>query len=265
MNVLKKFCEKINWDDSQLKLILDTLSMEEVVSQLIEWYKIEDYYAADFARQFYISARLPEVEKGLFYDLLMENGFFALVKGSLYSENINSCGASIYTIGKFTHYNQIVYLEKAYEEYFEPNNFILSESCLFEMDWLRSKKVSGYLKALWKKNSLLSKLTLLGYYSRLERGKEYEGLIHDEELLFFVNPLKDPAVDSSFVESRLSNLKNHLGDYLPQKGGIRISYGEIKEIASHYFKDYKDIPRSEREQWARDFEKLLASMRNSKS
>lgn len=231
--------------------------MDELIGQLIDWYTLDYWEGAFFARNFYISAGLPAAEKARFYELCVEKGFFDLVKAALYSENTNSCGVAIYTIGKFTHYDQVIHLEKAYEEYFEPNNFVLSQSCLFEMKWLRSKKVPGYLKALWEKNTLLSKGILLMYYSSRERSKEYEGLIRDEELLFFVNPLKDPAVDSSFVESRLSNLKNHLGDYLPQKGGIRISYPEIKEVAPRYFKNYKDIPRSEMEQWEKDFKKLL--------
>lgn len=53
------------------------------------------------------------------------------------------------------------------------------------------------------------------------------------------------------------NFINHIDKYLANRKGIKIELEDVKKGSLLYFKGYKDVPKSESEAWAKEFEKQL--------
>ncbi len=164
----------IDYDPESLSSVLDSFNPEESANGIMELLKSPspDYIElTTFARDVYFSNQIPKIQKEEYYQCLVDSGFFQELDKCLYAADYTLCSWTIYIIGKFSHHENAILLERAYESSAIQNNPILAYRALSEMRWLGSPKVNAYIKKIGKVNSLISALTLFYYYDCVSEKK----------------------------------------------------------------------------------------------
>lgn len=238
MDTLLTFLQKeyFRTVDCNLRFLLDKYSIEEIVKEIIGWLNVEklNYFdTTTFARDFYIGSDWTQAEKDNFYNELQRQEFFPQLNDFLYSNSFAVCSWTIYTIGKFSHNENVSFLETAYETNYRLTNPILSYRCLNELSWLSSNKVDQYLKELKVNNSWKSKLVLLYYYESDSDNTKFKELLTDKELTSFIIP-KETTIDTEEeISNRLFAFENYITEIYNTE--TQVDKQGFENIARSYF------------------------------
>lgn len=226
--------------DCQLQYLLKEYEIADIVREIIEWLETDiqdnDVGKIDFmtfARDFYIGSDLTDIEKAHFYAELKRQNFLKNISQYLYDENMTISNWTIYTLAKFSHPENAIFLEKAYETHFYPNNPILIAKCLSELDWLGSNKVETYLNQLKAKKDVLSKFTLLMYWEGFSNNIEFDKLIQDEALINFISP-NDTNISKDDILFKLFQIEQYFWR-LPPKETANMTHQKFLALANAFF------------------------------
>ena len=125
---------------------------------------------------------MTKKEKKDYYQALVNHGFFSRMNKFLYSSNYGICSWTIYTVGKFSHKENAILLEDAYNRHYKNKNPMLCHRCLGELHWLKPGQAEPYLEELQKNPSLTNLLILFYYFDSMSYDPRYKQLIENEML-----------------------------------------------------------------------------------
>ena len=171
--------------DCKVRHLLSDFSIDDIVSSIVTWLdqEIMDFYdLTTFARDIYIGSDLTKKEKKDYYQALVNHGFFSRMNKFLYSSNYGICSWTIYTVGKFSHKENAILLEDAYNRHYKNKNPMLCHRCLGELHWLKPGQAEPYLEELQKNPSLTNLLILFYYFDSMSYDPRYKQLIENEML-----------------------------------------------------------------------------------
>ncbi len=242
--------------DCKLNLWVDKYPIETIVKEILEWLKTDNLNYFDtttFARDFYLGSDLSHETKDIFYEELKRQGFFKELNNFLYSTNFSVCSWTIYTIGKFSNYENVGYLETAYETKFIRTNPILAYRCLSELNWLISEKTEQYLTILETENSTISKLILLYYWEIRSYSPKFKQLLADKELSGFILPYRSFADKEDEISDRLLDFEKYISKIYEQTKDNSINLDKFERLAEDYFKEYAKRFDEDSEKQHQDF------------
>lgn len=106
-----------------------------------------------------IFSDLSDMDKNIFLKSLSELNYFEKIEMYLYNEYLNIKCIVIHSIGKISIRDNVRYLEKAFEKYFNTNPIICSD-LLFEIKWLDDKRYNYYYSLIEKDDNLINSMAL---------------------------------------------------------------------------------------------------------
>jgi hypothetical protein len=238
----------------------DKYPMGQIASDILNFLNADqkNYFdVTGFAKDFYLSSSLTQVEKKDFYKELKSRDIFKQLNTFLYSDNFSVCSWTIYTIGKFSHNENASFLETAYETNFRLTNPMLSYRCLNELSWLNSKKLDQYLADLEFDNSIASKLILLYYWETSSENSKFNELLTDKELLNFIAPNQTLVDTEEEICDRLFGFENHISELYNSTEKNIIDRNKFESVAKTYFKMYFKFVDTQADKDHQDFLKQL--------
>lgn len=242
MNYLKEFVTNKYCFDYDIKLLTDRFTVEEIVLMLCSWLKAERSELDNittFVRDLYLGVQTESAQKEQCYSCLVKNGFFAELGRILLDGTISEKASCIYTIGKFSHKENVGLLERSYESDISINHPILVFICLFELGWLGSPKYPKYIKQLKRSRSNVSSILLFRVFSAKvssESRIEIARLLRDRKFVRFVCP--DTAVTKEEdVMINISNFDQFVDRLLHNECLSHISYKHYSALAEYYFRN----------------------------
>jgi hypothetical protein len=106
-----------------------------------------------------ILSDLSDKDKKAFIETLYELNYFDEIEKYLYNDYLYIKSTTIYSIGKISIKDNVKYLEKAFEKYYNQNPIICSK-LLLEIKWLGSKNYKHYCSMLKKDKDIISSIAL---------------------------------------------------------------------------------------------------------
>jgi hypothetical protein len=144
----------------------DTKDIVNMVLNILENTSVANYFnmelfntAITFITDTIVFSDLSEIDKKIFVKTLLELNFFEKIEEYLYNEYLNIKCAVIHSIGKISIKDNIKYLEKAFEKYYNQNPIICSK-LLCEIRWLDSKKYNHYYSLIKTDMDLINSMAL---------------------------------------------------------------------------------------------------------
>jgi hypothetical protein len=134
-----------------------------------------------FVRDTIISSDLSTEDKNTFVNKLIEWKYVEKIEKYLYNDYLNIKNITVYNIGRMSTRENVKYLEKAFEHYFNQNPLV-SSNLLTEIKWLGSDKYRHYCSMLEKNMDLINTITLCLYLA---------GVSYDDKLVKIFNGFKN--------------------------------------------------------------------------
>jgi hypothetical protein len=115
--------------------------------------------AITFITDAIVSSDLSDMDKKLFQETLISLNYFEKIEKYLHNEYLKIKCIVIHSMGKIPIKDNLKYLEKAFEKYFNKNPIICSK-LLCEIKWLDDKKYNHYCSLIKKDMDLINSMTL---------------------------------------------------------------------------------------------------------
>jgi hypothetical protein len=183
-----------------------------------------------------IFSDLSDGDKKVFKEKLIKFKYFEQIEKYLYSEYLNIKQIVTHSIGKISIRDNVKYLEKVFENYYNRNPLICSE-LLLELEWLESKKFQHYINLLNSNMDLINSMTLCIYLENCSNNIEVEKVFNNFKIKFndiFTNK----NIDFNNYAMKYSIMVQNIQNILFQKDWKNEEY--IKSII-FYTKNYEKI------------------------
>jgi hypothetical protein len=125
--------------------------------------------AATFITDTIVFSDLSDTDRKIFLNALSALNYFGRIEKYLYNEYLSIKCITLHSMGKTSIKDNLKYLEKAFEKYYNKNPIICSE-LLCEIEWLDSGKYDYYCSLLKNNTDLINSMTL--------------SIIHSEDYLY---------------------------------------------------------------------------------
>lgn len=212
LNTLESIIFNYNFD-CKLRYIIIEYEYDVLTLRLTELLQTKDPeffdFTITFAKDFAIASDLLKEEKKLYVKHLFQSGFFDKLNEIINYPNIRIRASIIYNVGKFSIKKNSYIIENFYESTLKFKDPFLSVSALFELEWLHSKKVSGYISDLINSEDILDNLTIALLYctsDRLNQKKDY----YRKDLANLINTSKRGKKFEDFLTDWLWDLKIYI-------------------------------------------------------